>query len=750
MLATQFRRRMRAVLWLLGILAVGACATSNAVQCADGYVCPAGFLCDDMHANIDVRCVTADQQAQCATAENGTDCAADVVDRGICDLGVCLPSICGDGYRRDDEACDGIEHDDRNNCQLYGYYDAKEMPCNSACGYVFDVCTGECGDGVVDPVHELCDGAPPSQSCVDFGYGAGFLDCAMCGPGLADCKPFGWQSFPQPGFPQAVSGVSATEVYAVTGEALRRFDGGSWSDVDLAACALPANPTFTTAHAFAPGQVAIGVGSVVATLSQSGCTKQVVDTSSPVTIVDVWANAANDIYAASSTNTGGVYRYDGIAWTRVSTVPAAKVWAGGTHAWAAAQGGGSLAHFNGASWTTVPAAATGLDLVYAVWGTGPTDVYVGGQLGTSGAVSHFNGTSWTALPAIGPGGIYAVILAFGRPIAAGSINSRPYVGIYDGASWTDLTLTVQFGIPWSLWVSPLDTLYVAANGTTQVMSTTGATRTSTEIMEITPVALAVRDGSEAYAVVDGGDIDRLFQFDGITWRLDATPQDVTDVWIEPTTRTPYMLNASGGIHRRGSPNWTLVPNSPDGRALWGTSASDIWVISPGAGSVLEHFNGSSVDPCTTCTWPMFLFDLWGSSTNDVFAVGQDGTILHYNGAAWSAMTSGTTLDVMKIWGSGPNDVYAVASPNVLHYDGTAWTKVDDVSLFGIYGIWGSAADDVFIAGFGGFVYHFDGEHWSPVASGTSSTIFAIDGTGKSVMWADAAGDAHHLVRARPW
>ena len=34
--------------------------------------------------------------------------------------------------------------------------------------------------------------------------------------------------------------------------------------------------------------------------------------------------------------------------------------------------------------------------------------------------------------------------------------------------------------------------------------------------------------------------------------------------------------------------------------------------------------------------------VWGTSSNDVFAVGDSGTILRYNGSAWSAMTSGTT------------------------------------------------------------------------------------------------------------
>jgi hypothetical protein len=35
-----------------------------------------------------------------------------------------------------------------------------------------------------------------------------------------------------------------------------------------------------------------------------------------------------------------------------------------------------------------------------------------------------------------------------------------------------------------------------------------------------------------------------------------------------------------------------------------------------------------------------LHGVWGSSGSDVFAVGWDGTIVHYDGSSWSSMTSG--------------------------------------------------------------------------------------------------------------
>ena len=38
----------------------------------------------------------------------------------------------------------------------------------------------------------------------------------------------------------------------------------------------------------------------------------------------------------------------------------------------------------------------------------------------------------------------------------------------------------------------------------------------------------------------------------------------------------------------------------------------------------------------------YLSGIWGSSASDVFAVGGNGTVLHYDGSSWSPMTSGTS------------------------------------------------------------------------------------------------------------
>src|SRR6476661_4859931 len=68
--------------------------------------------------------------------------------------------------------------------------------------------------------------------------------------------------------------------------------------------------------------------------------------------------------------------------------------------------------------------------------------------------------------------------------------------------------------------------------------------------------------------------------------------------------------------------------------------------------------------------------VWGLSGNNAFAVGGRGTILHYDGSAWSPMTSGTSQVLRTAWGSSGSDVFAVgAAGTILHYNGSAWSPM---------------------------------------------------------------------------
>jgi hypothetical protein len=65
--------------------------------------------------------------------------------------------------------------------------------------------------------------------------------------------------------------------------------------------------------------------------------------------------------------------------------------------------------------------------------------------------------------------------------------------------------------------------------------------------------------------------------------------------------------------------------------------------------------------------------IWGTSATDIFAVGLNGTIGHYDGVSWKPMQSPTASDLYGIWGTAHNDVFAVGSMGtILHFDGASW------------------------------------------------------------------------------
>lgn len=127
--------------------------------------------------------------------------------------------------------------------------------------------------------------------------------------------------------------------------------------------------------------------------------------------------------------------------------------------------------------------------------------------------------------------------------------------------------------------------------------------------------------------------------------------------------------------------------------------------------------------------------VWGSSSDDVFAVGGNGTILHYDGNSWTQMESGTNRHLADVWGFGANDVYAVGGsdlnesykPIILHFDGESWKTILDSTANGydlVYSIWGTSSSDVYYASSFGF-------YQGNVVDGWTSSIIPDDHTAKT-------------------
>ena len=139
-----------------------------------------------------------------------------------------------------------------------------------------------------------------------------------------------------------------------------------------------------------------------------------------------------------------------------------------------------------------------------------------------------------------------------------------------------------------------------------------------------------------------------------------------------------------------------------------------------------------------------LFGAWGSSASDVWYVGAAGTILHFDGHAFSSPDSGTGEELRGVWGSSASDVWAVGRPQydegdavILHWDGSAWGIAKTVASASLYAVSGSAASDVWAVGAKGVTLHFDGATWTTVASDPGNDLTSVWTDGKDA-WAVGA------------
>lgn len=128
--------------------------------------------------------------------------------------------------------------------------------------------------------------------------------------------------------------------------------------------------------------------------------------------------------------------------------------------------------------------------------------------------------------------------------------------------------------------------------------------------------------------------------------------------------------------------------------------------------------------------------IWGSGPADVFAVGQAGTVLHYDGERWESQPSGADQDLSDVWGSGPTDVIAVGyGGTILRYDGQGWQREPSATPMPLFTIWGSGPRDVFAAGARGTLVHYDGRRWQAQKTGTPKELFGLSGSGPTDIYA---------------
>ena len=134
--------------------------------------------------------------------------------------------------------------------------------------------------------------------------------------------------------------------------------------------------------------------------------------------------------------------------------------------------------------------------------------------------------------------------------------------------------------------------------------------------------------------------------------------------------------------------------------------------------------------------------------DEVYVVGDQGTLLIWNGASWRQPVGLRPADdLFAVWASGPDDVWVAGTlgdpeaPQGMfaHFDGTQFDQIIKPLAKRPEGLFGFGKNDVWSVGTGGELRHFTGSTWSMTMGPTTEALCDVAGIGDQLWAVGASG-----------
>ena len=439
-------------------------------------------------------------------------------------------------------------------------------------------------------------------------------------------------------------------------------------------------------------------------------------------ILKVWGTSPVNVYAVGEY--GLAMHYDGRTWEKIEICPNNYAYYGiggldENNVYAVGYSG-YVCHYDGSSWTQMT--GTNSWILYSIWGSSSSDLYVSAPyLGL-----YYNGSTWTYSTSIN---------AEMRDIWGIDSSNIWQVGLsgkvyyYNGSTWNDQTISPTYNLE-GIWGSDSNNIF-AVGQQGSIRKYNGSAWTDISTVSDSFIDVWGSDANQVYALTQYGEI---FEYTSTTFNLDyqSITTNIYGIWVNSSTDIFISANAGRVFHFNGT-NWTKIIGSDSEQlnAIW-SDGSIAWAAS-NLGRMF-YYDGSTLDRDTSFSGSA-LHDVWGTASNDVFAVGESGTIRYYDGSSWSLMNSGTSVHLYGIHGTASNNVIAVgAEGTILRYTGTTWSADSIGVTVTLNGVWANNTNDIYVVGNSGTVLHYDGSSWQ--------LIDKISGRNLNDVWGNGTGDVY--------
>ena len=185
-----------------------------------------------------------------------------------------------------------------------------------------------------------------------------------------------------------------------------------------------------------------------------------------------------------------------------------------------------------------------------------------------------------------------------------------------------------------------------------------------------------------------------------TWLATSVTHVTLSLWM-PSPDHGVAVGRPQSIHEYRNGVWELSAQATflnrAYRAVWGSSRTDIWFAGQTIGESPDRYGFmihrvDGYDHLVETDEPMFeTHAIWGSTGNDVYFAGSHGRVLHYDGESMSlSVELEDPVQLRDVHGLCPAAVWAVGDEgSILTFDGESWNDEsvgNDIQLHGVFAI----------------------------------------------------------------